>query len=174
MADELITGANSAAPPLLFGRPTARNLDSPELVGSIVAELSHNERSRQNGRQGIPAADVTRELPATAPANRFSAIRARQIRSHRLDCNLGLADSLINQRGNVLHYRRSETGPAGVLVRFDDAGAEQVWLPAGGVIAGALFDRVFVSCVAAVGGFATLTIADDPRQAALYFGTAAV
>jgi hypothetical protein len=174
MGNETIKlGTNTTAGPILAGRPTA-HWDSPELVGQIVAELTNPERSRQDGRQGIPLANAFQERPATAPQKRFSAVRARQLRNFRLDCNAGLTNSLLDLRGNVIHYRRSELGPAGVLLAFDDAGNEQTWLPAGGWIAGALFDRVYISCAAAAAGFATLLIADDPRQTELLIGSAPV
>jgi hypothetical protein len=173
MAGADIIGTRKPAPPILAGRPTWK-WDAPDLTGQIVAELLAPQTNREAGRQGIPLANVLRQLPATAPLRRFSAVRGSQLRSFRLDCNAGLTNSEIQIAGNVVHYRRSESGPAGVLLRFDDAGNEAHWLPAGGYIAGAVFDRLYVTSAAAVAGFATLTVADDPRQGALIFGNAPV
>jgi hypothetical protein len=162
---------NAPTPPELFGRPTT-DWDSAELVGSIVAELTQKEPLRQHGRIGTPTDNVFQERPATAPPKRFSAVRARQLRTFRLDTAAGLDKSLIDVRANCIHYRRSETGPAGVDLRFDDASAEAVWLPAGGYILGAVFERVFVSSAVAA-GFAHIALLDDPRQDKVSFGTAA-
>jgi hypothetical protein len=169
--DPINEDAQTPNPPELFGRPTYE-FDSPELVGSIMAELANPEQHRQAGRMGIPRDNVTQERPATAPAKRFSAVRGRQLRTFKLDTTAGFTDTPIDVRGNCIHYRRSETGPAGVNIKFDDGSAEQVWLPAGGFIMGAIFDRVLISA-AATAGFAHITVADDPRQDKLTFGTAA-
>lgn len=171
-ANDLIPASARPAAPILFGRPTYK-FDSPELVGSIMAELIDPAQNRQAGRQGAPLANALRQLPATMPAARYTAVRGRQLRPFRLDTSAGLANSEIQFAGNFIHFRRNEAGPAGVELRFDDAGGDLIWLPAGGIIAGALFDRLYVTAAVAA-GFVTLVIADDPRIDSLWFGQAPV
>lgn len=169
-ATQNVPASSRAVGPILAGRATMK-WDSPDLVGQIVAELTTPPgQSRQLGRQGLPSANSTRELPATLPAKRLTAVRGLQLRSHRIDVNAGQVNWPIEQRGNFVRYHRSELGPAGVLVRFDDPGSDAVYLAAGQGISGALFDRLYVTADVAAGGFVTLLVTDDPRADLLRVG----